>query len=141
MTDARMDGSRGIGALLRDLADGGSMLVRRELSLARLEFGEAVRGVGTGTVLVASGGVLALLGLLTLVIGLILLGGDQWLRDRYWLAALIAFVITALAAAWLARHGKQQLSPRHLVPDQTVETLEEDKEWLRRRLTSDATSS
>jgi uncharacterized membrane protein YqjE len=141
MTDARMDGSRGIGALLRDLADGGSTLVRRELSLARLEFGEAVRGVGTGTALVASGGVLALLGLLTLIIGLILLGGDQWLRDRYWLAALIAFVITAPAALWLARHGKQQLSPRQLVPDQTVETLKEDREWLRRRLTSDATSS
>jgi hypothetical protein len=33
------------------------------------------------------------------------------------------------------------VSPASLAPDQTVETLKEDKEWLKRRMTSGATSS
>ena len=33
------------------------------------------------------------------------------------------------------------LSPRELMPDETVATLKEDKEWLKRQLTSGATSS
>lgn len=141
MTHGGMDGSRGIGTLLRELADGGSTLVRAELRLARLEVGDVVRGAGAGAAFVVAGGVLLLLGILALTTGLILLGGDQWLRDRYWLAALVAFALTALAAIWSVRHGAARISPRHLVPDQTVETLREDTEWLRRRLTSDATSS
>lgn len=141
MTHGGMDGSRGIGTLLRELADGGSTLVRAELRLARLEVGDVVHGAGAGAAFVVAGGVLLLLGILALTTGLILLGGDQWLRDRYWLAALVAFILTALAAIWSVRHGAARFSPRHLVPDQTVETLREDTEWLRRRLTSDATSS
>lgn len=130
----RHDGA-GIGTLLRELADGGQALVRREMQLARLEVGEIVHGAGIGTGLVAAGGVFALLGTLALITGLILLTGDEWLRDRYWLAALIVFVITAVAAALLARRGTALLSPHRLVPDETLATLKEDKEWLRRRLT------
>ena len=74
---------------------------------------------------------LALVGALTLVTGLIMLAGDQWLRDRYWLAALIVTAIAGAVGAFFARRGLALLSPRHLVPNQTVATLKEDKEWLR----------
>ena len=132
----------GLGALLRDLAEGSASLVRGEVLLARTEVGELVSGVLRGTAMVAVGGVLALLGTLSLFAGLILLVGDQWLpRDRYWLAALIVVVITGGLAAWLARRGMSQLSPSQLAPVETVTTLKEDKEWLKQRLTSGAISS
>jgi uncharacterized membrane protein YqjE len=132
----------GIGGLLRDLAEGGTTLVRQEARLARLEAGEAAMALAKGTAFVALGGVLALLGALSLLSGVILLIGDQWLpRDQYWLAALIVVVLTGGIAAWLAKRGTKALSPRELVPEQTVATLREDKEWLRRQLTSGATSS
>ena len=133
-------GQRSVGTLLRELAEGSATLVRNEARLARLEFTEVIAGVGKGTVAVASGGVLALLGALSFFSGLILLAGDQWLRDRYWLAALIVTAIAAGIAAWLAKRGLAHLSPQQLVPDQTVATLKEDKEWLKRQLTSGATS-
>ena len=82
-----------------------------------------------------------LLGSLTFLTGLILLGGDQWLRDRYWLAALIVFALAGGLALWFMSRGKALLSPRQLAPDQTVTTLKEDKEWLKQRMTSGATSS
>ena len=140
MAVEQTDGKRGLGALLRDLAEGSASLVRNEVTLARLEVAETARAVGMGTGMVATGGVLALLGALALLAGLIMLAGDQWLRDRYWLAALIVTVISAALAAWFARRGLALVSPRRLAPDQTVATLKEDKEWLKRQLTSGATS-
>src|SRR3954469_25453666 len=93
------DGRRGVGALLRDLAEGSGALVRNEVKLARIELSKMVASISRGTAMVASGGVLALLGTLTLFTGIILLGGDQWLHDRYWVAAL-GFTVIAFAIAF-----------------------------------------
>ena len=131
----RNDGQRSLGTLLRDLAEGSAALVRDEVRLARVEFGGLLAGVGRGTVAVATGGVFALLGALAFLAGLILLVGDQWLRDRYWLAALIVTAVAGGAAVWFAKRGLGLLSAKQLAPDQTLATLQEDKEWLKRQLT------
>ena len=138
------DGSarRGIGALLRDLAEGSAAFVRGEAKLATLEVGAAAAGIGKGTAFVATGAVFALLGGLSLLTGVILLIGDQWLpADLYWLAALIVLVIAGAIAVYFVRRGLALLSPSQLAPDETMTTLKEDKEWLKQRLTSGATSS
>ena len=114
--------------------------MRQEIRLARVETTDMARTVGMGTAWVGAGGVLLLLGALAAITGLILLAGDQWLRDWFWLASLIVLVIALGAAALLARRGLALLTPHNLAPDQTVATLKEDKEWLKRQLTSDATS-
>lgn len=111
------------------------------MRLARLELTSMLTGLGVGTAEIIAGAMLALLGTMALFTGLILLAGDQWLRDRYWLAALIVTVILAALSFWLAKKGMNLLSPKQLAPGQTVETLKEDKEWLKQRLTSGATSS
>ncbi len=140
--DQSIDGRRSVAALLRDLAEGGAELVRGEARLARLELSTMVRGAARGTALVVVGGVLLLLGTLALFTGVVLLIGDQWLpRDLYWVAALLLTLITGGIAAWLAMRGRAALSPAALAPHETVATLKEDKEWLKRRLTSGATSS
>jgi drug/metabolite transporter (DMT)-like permease len=138
---ARTD-TRGLGALVRELADGSATLVRGETQLARIEISQLVKGIATGTGFVAIGGVLALLGGLTLLAGIILLIGDQWLpRDLYWVAALLVVLVSGGVALLFARRGLALLSPSALAPDQTVETLKEDKEWLKQRMTSGATSN
>jgi MFS family permease len=139
MAADRNDG-RGMGALVRELADGSATLVRNEAQLARIEIGDAVRGVATGTGYIAVGGVLALLGGLSLLAGVILLIGDQWLpRDLYWVGALLVVIVSGGIALLFAKRGFAMLKPSALAPDQTMETLKEDKEWLKRRMTSDAT--
>jgi uncharacterized membrane protein YqjE len=135
------DGRRGIGALLRDLAEGSAALVRGEVRLAKVELGEAASGIGRGTAFVAIGAVFALLGVLALITGVVLLVGDQWLpADLYWVAALIVLVITGAIAAWLAKRGLALLSPSQLAPQETMATLKEDREWVKQQLTSVATS-
>ena len=136
------NGTRPLGALLRDLAEGSASLVRGEARLAKVEVGEMVSAAGKGTALVATGGVLALLGGLSVLAGIVLLIGDQWLpADLYWVAALIVLVIAGAVAAWFAKRGMTLLSPSRLAPTETMTTLKEDKEWLKQRLTSGATSS
>ena len=135
MTSGRLDGQRSMGSLLRDLAEGSATLVKNEARLARIEVTTMLRAVGIGTAEIAVGGVLALLGILAFFTGLVLLPGDQWLRDRYWLAALIVTLIAGGVAAWFAKQGLALLSPRRLAPDETIASLKEDKEWLKHPLT------
>src|SRR5579884_2583533 len=140
--DASQHSRRSIGTLLRDLAEGSATLVREEVRLAKLEIGRALAALGAGTALAAAGAVFVLLGSLSLLVGVVLLIGDQWLpRDLYWVAALIVLVITGAIAAWFVKRGMAQLSPSALAPPETVTTLKEDKEWLKQRLTSGAASS
>ncbi|MGH7663147.1 MAG: phage holin family protein [Gemmatimonadaceae bacterium] len=134
------NGRRSLGKLLGDLANGSSSLVRQEVRLARLEVAALLSGVARGAALVATGGVLAVMGALSVLTGLVLLAGDQWLRDRYWVAALMLAAVAAGLAAWFAKQGITLLSPHTLAPDQTVATLKEDREWLKQRLTSGETS-
>ena len=136
------NGRRGLGTLLRDLADGSAALVRGEARLARIEIAQIATGIGKGTAFVATGAVLALLGSLSLLAGIVFLIGDQWLpADQYWLGALVVLVIAGAIAIVLARRGMSLLAPSQLAPTETVTTLKEDKEWLKQRLTSGATSS
>jgi len=142
MAVERLDGRRGIAALLRELAEGSATLVRGEIRLARMETAAAFTGIRNGTVMMATGGVLTLLGGLSLIAGVVLLIGDQWLpRDLYWVAAFVVMVISGGIALWFAKRGIALLSPAEIAPNETVQTLKEDKEWLKQRLTSGATSS
>ena len=102
---------RSLVSLIRELASSGVVLVRRELALARLEAIGIVRGVARGTAFVATGSVLALLGALSLLTGIVLLVGDQWVpHDRYWLAALVVAVIAVALAGWMIARARSFLS-------------------------------
>jgi hypothetical protein len=127
---------RGIGNLMRDLATGAATLLREQLVLIRLELTRMARAVGFGTALVATGGVLALLGLFSTLAGLAFLAADQWLRDRYWLGALAITMVAGGLALWLMARGRRALSPARLAPTQTVETVREDLAVLRAALRS-----
>ncbi|NUR18703.1 MAG: YihY family inner membrane protein [Gemmatimonadaceae bacterium] len=102
----------GIVRLLGDMVRDGAVLVKRELAMARVEMAAMVRGISRGTAMVATGGVLALLGALSAISGIILLVGDQWLpQDRYWLAAVIGMLLALPGAVIFARHGLALLPP------------------------------
>ena len=126
--------SSGFGSLLRALVQDGLTLARQEVRLVRVEAGARAKRYGIGTITVASGVVLALIGVVTTFIGIVLLPGDQWLRDRYWLAALVVTALMGAITMWCVRRGAVHLDPARLRPDESVESLKEDKEWLRRQL-------
>ena len=141
MTVVRGDSKRRFGGLLKDAAQATTQLVRQEGRLTLLESRRLAGRVAVGTGMIALGGVLLLLGVIVLVTGVILLLGNEWLRGNYWLAALMVTVVLGIIAAALAIWGKSFISSERLEPDETLATLREDREWLKRRLTSGAISS
>ena len=117
-----------LGELVRQLAQDSATLVRQEVALAKAELRENVKGVMRDAAMVAVGGVVALLGVLLLVAFMALLVGDA--LDEYWLGALIVGVIFLVTGGLLTRKFLSSLKHDCLAPEQTIETLKEDKQWL-----------
>ena len=114
---------RGVATLLREVAEDGAHLARQEVALARIEFAQIARDIGKGTVYAIAAGMLGLLTAQMLVIGIVLLLGEELLSGRYWIAAFILTAVLAGAAFLLLKRGAALLSPTNIKPDQTLATL------------------
>jgi hypothetical protein len=122
------EGRESFGELLGQLANNSAALVRDEIALAKQEMSEKVSSFRSGVVTTAIGGVVALLGVLALIAAAII--GLAHYMDAG-LAALIVGAVLALVGGIIAMTGIGRLKQTSLKPEQTMETLEEDKEWLK----------
>ena len=116
------------GVLLGQLANNSAALVRDEIALAKQEMSEKVSSFRSGVVTLAIGGVVALLGVMALIAAAII-GLAHYIDAG--LAALIVGGVLALIGGVIAMTGVSRLKQTSLKPEQTIETLEEDKEWLK----------
>jgi putative superfamily III holin-X len=119
--------NRGVGELLRDVAQDGAHLARQEVHLARIEFAQIARDIGKGTGYAVAAGMLGLLTVQMLVFGIVLLLGDAIFRGNYWIAAFVLTAIMAGGAFYLLKRGTALLSPKRLKPEQTLATLRRHK--------------
>ena len=120
--------NRGIGQLLRDVAEDGAHLARQEVQLARIEFAQIARDIGKGTVFAVAAAMIGLLTVQMLVFGIALLMGDALFRGHYWIAAFVLTVILGAVAFYLLKRGTALLSPRNMKPEQTLATLRRHKD-------------
>jgi len=119
---------RSIAELVTRLSKETVTLVRKEVQLAKAEMSQKASRVGKNVGFLVVGGVVAYTGLLALVAALILVLG---LIIPYWLsAAIVGLVIVAIGAV-LVTKGANTLRQEDPTPRETVETLQEDREWLR----------
>jgi hypothetical protein len=119
--------NRGVGQLLREVAEDGAHLARQEVHLARIEFAQIARDVGKGTGLTVAAAMLGLLTVQMLVFGIVLLMGDALFRGHYWIAAFVLTAILGAAAFLLLKRGTSLLSPSNMKPEQTLATLRRHK--------------
>jgi hypothetical protein len=119
--------NRGVGQLLREVAEDGALLARQEVQLARIEFAQIARDIGKGTGFAFGAAMLGLLTVQMLVFGIVLLMGDALFRGHYWIAAFLLTAILGGVAYYLLKRGTALLSPRNLKPEQTLATLRRDK--------------
>jgi hypothetical protein len=115
--------NRGVGELLRDVAEDGAHLARQEVHLARIEFAQIARDIGKGTGFAVGAGMLGLLTVQMLVFGIVLLLGDALFRGNYWIAAFLLTAVLGGGAFYLLKRGTALLSPKRLKPEQTLATL------------------
>jgi MFS family permease len=139
-TDARIHVNdlkdRPLTELLRTLANDVNTLVHEEIELAKAELMQKAKTAGMGAGLLVAAWTAAMLALGTLTAFLVALLAIEM---PVWAAALIVGILWAIGAAVLALSGKRKLqeaSPP--VPQQTIETTEEDIRWAKTRMRSGA---
>jgi hypothetical protein len=128
VVEPRVRSGRPVAALLSDLAGETSTLVRQEIALFKAELSEKLTRMGVGAAALAAGGVIAFSGWLALVAAAIL-GLSHVLAP--WLSALIIGILVIGLAAGLVLFGKSRLNADALVPRRTVNSLREDRAWIR----------
>ena len=119
---------RGVGELLREVAQDGAHLARQEVNLARIEFAQIARDIGKGTVFAVAAAMLGLLTVQMLVFGFALLLGDALFRGHYWITAFVLTAIMGGIAYYLLKRGSALLSPKNIKPEQTLATLRRHKD-------------
>lgn len=125
---------RSVGELIGEVAKDLSNLMRKELELAKAEVKAEATKAGKGAGMLAGAGVAAHLMLIFLSLFLVFLitkifGGDSvW--DFVW-ASLIVTLIWGGVAAFLASKGRALLKDVNPKPEQTVESLKEDAQWIK----------
>jgi hypothetical protein len=120
-----------VGRLMSDV----SLLVRQELALAQAEMREKGKVVLPGLGLMGAATIAALCaaGALTAFAVLMLA-----LFLDAWLAALLTALGMAAGAAGLALIGKERVKEAGApVPEETIESMKEDLEWLKTETRSD----
>lgn len=116
------------GQLLSRLATHSAALVRNEMALAKQEMRESVRSLRMGIATFAIGALIGWIALVTLAAAAVI-GLANFMNPGY--AALIVGGALAVVGGSLALIGINRLKRTNLTPEQTMETLEEDKQWLK----------
>lgn len=130
---------RSIADLFRELSADGRSLVRKEVELAKAELSEKVsvytRNIGS----MAVGGALLLVALMAIVTAVIY--GMIVLFDLFlpfevavWLGPLVVGGVLALIGRSMIGKAKAKLAEETMVPQRTVETLRDDKDWLQSKV-------
>jgi nitrate/nitrite transporter NarK len=118
--------------LLRQLSEQTQTLVRQELALAKAEMTQKGKQAGLGAGLFGGAGIFGLGAFGALTACFIALLATA--LDHVWLAAVIVAVVYGIAAAILAKRGRDEIQEATpMAPEQTIETLKEDAQWAKTR--------
>jgi hypothetical protein len=120
-----------LGDLFSELANETSTLVRQEVALAQTEITQKAVKAGKDVGFLAMGGAVGYAALLAFMAGLIAILAYIM---PVWLAAFIVAVIAGGAAYFMAMPALAELRKMDPTPRETVETLKEDAQWLKRQV-------
>jgi uncharacterized membrane protein len=110
-------------ALVKQLSEQTSRLVRQEVELAKVELTEKGKRAGVGAGMFGAAGLFGLYALGALTTGM-----------ATWLAALIVAAVWGAIAGVMALTGKKQVKQAvPPVPEDTVESVKEDVQWTKAR--------
>jgi uncharacterized membrane protein YdfJ with MMPL/SSD domain len=130
---------RSIGQLLKELTQESSTLLKQEVNLAKTEMSEKASRVGVNLGSVAVGGAVALLGAIALVLAAVyglgaILNNFLSPETASWLAPLIVGAILAAVGYSMIKKALETLKRESLSPEKTTQSLQENKEWLKQKI-------
>jgi len=124
----RQTDNRSLGELFTELANETTTLVRQEIQLARTELTQKATRASKDVGMIGAGGALAYAGLLALIAAVIIGLGEL---IPMWLSALIVGLVVVGVGYFMIQRGLTQLKQIDPTPRQSLESLKEDKEWVK----------
>ena len=122
---------RSMGDLFKELAAETGTLVRQEVALAQVEISAKASRVGKNVGYLAVGGAVGFAAVLALLAGVVL--GLSYFVPA-WLAAILVGLAVGIAAYVLISSALTELRQTNFVPEETVESLKEDAQWLKNQV-------
>lgn len=123
-------GVRSLGGLISNLTGQLTTLLRKEIELAKVEMAQKASAAARDAILMAFGGALLYAGFLVLLATAVI-GFAIWIP--LWLSALIVSVAVLCAGAIFLLVGKSRLQKKDIIPTQTIISLKENKQWIKRQ--------
>jgi CHASE2 domain-containing sensor protein len=131
MNEVRQMDERPLGELFSDLVTETTTLVRNEVALAKVEITQKATKLGTNIGSLVIGGAIGYAALLAICAAVILLL-DRWMPA--WLAALVVGVVVGIVSWLFVSKAIATLRNMDLKPQQTVESLKEDAQWIKEQV-------
>jgi uncharacterized membrane protein YqjE len=134
------NGSESIPNLLTRLGDDVMQLVNSQLALFKVEIKEEANAYARGAVMIAVGGVIAVVGFALLNVALAFAVSTLFARANFSQPASYALGFVATGVFYLIVGGilvlamKSRLAKQNVMPPMTVQELRKDKQWLKSEL-------
>lgn len=122
---------RSLGDLFTELAGETGTLVRHEVALAQAEITQKAIRAGKNVGFLAVGGAVAYTAVLAVTAAVILLLA-QFIPA--WLSALLVGGAIGAASYFMISSGLAELRAMDPMPRETIETIKEDAEWLKKEI-------
>jgi len=122
---------RSLGDLFSELAAETGTLVRQEVALAQAEISGKATRVGKQVGYLAVGGAIGYAAMLAIMAGIII-GLSNFLPA--WAAALIVGAVVGVVSFFLISSAIERLKNTNLKPEESVESIKEDAQWLKNQL-------
>jgi len=126
-------GNESLGTLVTGIVEDLQGIVRGEVQLAKTELKEDATKLASGAGMLIGGALVGLVGFIFLMLGLTYLLNKTM---QMWIAAGLVGLALVIIAAVLAMVGRNQMRAANLKPQQTIDSVKEDKEWASRQINS-----
>lgn len=133
-------GDRSLASLLKELRDETTLLMREEVTLAKLEISEKVNRVARNIGYLVGGSLVAFAGIIVLLLagaaGLYtaLLAWDVDPSTARWLAPLIVSAVVIVIGYAMLQKAISTLKNESAVPERTAKTVQDDKNWVKEKV-------
>jgi len=122
---------RSLGDLFSELAAETGTLVRQEVALAQAEISGKATRVGKQVGFLAVGGAIGYVAMLAIMAAAII-GLSNFIPA--WIAALLVGAVVGAVSFFLISSAIERLKNTNLKPEESVESIKEDAQWLKNQL-------
>jgi len=139
--ERELEQHRSLGSLIKDIRDESIELFQQEIELIRTEMMEKFEVAKRRTISIGIGAAVAFAGAIVLLLGIaqaasvVLVFAGLAPSVATWLGPVLTGLFVLLIGGAMAMSNKNKLEEETVVPKKTVQSMKENKQWLKDKTT------